>query len=147
MSVRTDSEAVKGVLVDNYDEDEDTGEGPDLTPFIEAASSVVDDVSACAIAKGKALTSAKLELIERWLSAHFYVMNDPTFRERANLTSKAVFDGSTGMYLEASRFGQMAVTLDSSGCLSAIASGTRKKASAGWLGLPPSEQVPYWQRD
>lgn len=147
MSVRTDSAAVASILVDNYDKDESTGEGPDLTPFIEAASSVVDDVAICATTKNKSLSSTKLELIERWLAAHFYVMNDPTFRERFTMTTKAIFDGTTGMYLEASRYGQMAVTLDSSGCLSAIASGTRKKASLSWLGLPPSGQIPYWQRD
>jgi len=140
---RTTSDLVKSVLLSDYD----TDGTPDLTSFIDAASSVVDDVSDCATTKGKTLTSAKLELIERWLAAHFYVMQDRTYAQRKTLNSQAIFDGRTGMYLEASTYGQMAVTLDSSGCLFAIASGSRKKASAAWLGLRPSEQTPYTDRE
>jgi hypothetical protein len=140
---RTTSSAVQGVLLRDYD----SRDNPSLTPFIDTASSVVDDVALCAVNKGTPLSDAKLELIERWLSAHCYAMNDQPYAEKKTMQASAVFQGRTGMYLEATKYGQMAVSLDPTGCLSAIASGSRKKASIAWLGLPESEQTPYRDRN
>lgn len=144
--MRTSTDAVEAILGDDYGAKVD-GTFPDLEPYIEAASAIIDDVAACAIAKDKTLSSTRLELLERWLSAHFYVMSDQPYTEKETGQSRGVFQGKTGMYLEASKYGQMAVTMDSSGCLFAIASGERKKVTMFWMGLRPSEQTDYEDRD
>lgn len=142
---RTTSEKVKALLTPGRDYD--IINNPSLQPFIDSASSIVDDVLACATRKGKTMTSAKLELIERWLTAHLYQMSDEGYTSRSTLSASGAFQGQTAMYLEATMYGQMAVTLDSSGCLVAIAKGERPTARAFWGGKRPSEQTDYDQRD
>ncbi len=139
---RTTSIAVRGILLRDYD----SVNSPDLTPFIESATVLVDRVVACATAKGITLSSTELELIERWLSAHSYCMNDPQYKEKTTGRAKAVFmGGGTPTGLGASRYGNMALSLDPSGCLKSSTEG--KRLGAYWLGLDPSEQTPVEQRD
>lgn len=138
---RTTSSAVQGVLLRDYD----TANSPSLTPFIDSASTIVDRVAACAAVKGKTLSTTELELIERWLAAHSYAMSDQTLSSKVTVDAEAIFHGRTGMYLEATKYGQMALSLDYSGCLNAI--GQRKTAGGFWLGRPPSAQTDYDQRD
>lgn len=136
---RTSSSAVQGVLLSDYDGTSS------LTPFIDSASVIVDRVATCASDKGVTLTAGELELIERWVAAHAYVMVDQTYKEKHTGRAKAVFQGLQGMRLEATKHGQMALSLDPSGCLAAITSG--KRATLTWLGKPPSEQTDYVDRD
>ncbi len=49
------------------------------------------------------------------------------------------------MGIEATTYGQTALTIDYSGCLTAI--NKRQFASATWLGKAPSEQISYEDRD
>lgn len=142
---RTTDVLVKKVLAPGRDYD--TVNNPSLQPFIEAASSVVDDVVTCATRKGKTLTSTKLELIERWLAAHLYQMSDEGYTSRSTMSASGSFQGQTGMYLEATMYGQTAITLDPTGCLVAIAKGARPTARAFWAGKRPSEQTDYDARD
>lgn len=139
---RTTAALVKGVLLRDYD----TANNPDLTPFIDTASSVIDKVVTCAANRGVSLSAADLELMERWLAAHCYAMSDKPYAEKTTMKAKGVFDGRTGMYLEGTRYGQTATSLDSSGCLAAIASG-RKRVTGTWLGYPPSQQTDYQDRN
>lgn len=140
---RTTFGQVQGLLLGDYDHEST----PSLNPFIETASALVDDVAICARARGKPLNSTRLEIIERWLAAHFYVMNDQAYSQKQTERASGRFQGQTGMYLEASKYGQTAVNLDSSGCLYSIASGTRRVAGLIWLGKVPSDQIDYRQRD
>lgn len=129
---RTTSAAVQGVLLGNYDG------VSSLTPFIDAASSVVDQVVTCMSTKGlTAHSAATLELIERWVAAHAY-----TFADRLK-TSKST--GKASASYRDTAFSDFAKTLDSSGCLAAILAGNR--AQAFWLGRRPSEQTEYADRD
>lgn len=139
---RTDADQVKGVLLLDYD----TRNSPSLTPFIRGASLIVDRVATCAIAKGKTLTAEELVEIETWLAAHAYAMSDQPYSEKKTEKAMGKFQGQTKMYLEATKYGQMAISLDPSGCLAAIASG-RRRARVEWLGKVPSEQIDYVQRD
>jgi hypothetical protein len=144
---RTTPLAVQGILLDHYGATL-AGTNPSLSPFIESANAVVDRVAACAIARDKTLTTAELELIERWLAAHYYASAPDQAKEsRTTGRASAKYQGKTGMYLESTKFGQMAVTLDHSGCLVAIASQTRKVAGGFWGGFRPSEQTDYEDRD
>lgn len=139
---RTNSVAVIAILLDNYD----TSNAPSLSGFIDAASSIVDDIMTAIAAAGKtALSSTKQELIERWLTAHMYHCADPTYTSKSTGGASGSFMGSGAMGLDGSRYGQMAKMLDSSNTLLAIDKGGR--VSAVWLGKPPSTQIPYRDRE
>ena len=138
---RTTPLLVKGILLGNYD----LKNAPDLQPFIDAASAIVDRVQACALAKGTPLSDVELELIERWLSAHDYQMNDPGYVSRNTMSAGGSFDGGTGDGLEGTRYGRTAIRLDYSNCLRNV--DKAQVARASWLGKPPSAQIPYNQRN
>lgn len=142
---RTTSELVEGILLDNYGPDECL-DYPDLHPFVIAASSLVDDVVECAAAKGITLSDSKLEVLERWLGAHFYQQSDRGIKFKKTQDASNRYDGETKMYLESTMYGQMAVTLDPSGCLAAIADGERKSVNMVWLGKRPSQQINIMDR-
>ena len=138
---RTTPSAVQAILMRDYD----TVNSPSLDGFIDSASSIVDRVVLCATDKDISISTIDRELIERWLAAHFYAMSDQPYKEKETERARGVYQGLTGMYFEGTKYGQMAVTLDSSGCLSAI--GKRQVAGGFWSGKPPSEQLDYVQRD
>lgn len=107
MAIRTTDEAVGGII----EVDEDIP----LTPFIETANNLVDRV--CLESD---YSDATLELIERWLSAHFYATRDPrTNREEVKGIVEA-FEGSTKIGLSNTRYGQQAMLLDTAGNLKAL---------------------------
>jgi hypothetical protein len=149
---RTTAGKVREVLLRDYDSVDE----PSLTPFIDAAGALADDLEDAA---ESAPSASRLELIERWLAAHFYAMSDQPFSEEWVGKAKASYQGSRGetlgKYLEASKYGQQAILLDPTGYLSAqvaaavvAAAGTRTiTASATWLGKPPSQQTDYSDRD
>jgi hypothetical protein len=143
---RTTADQVKALLTPGgaYD----LVNNPDVSPFIDSASILIDAVNECALSKDITLTSAQLEIMERWVAAHAYVMTDQRPQEEWDEKAKAVYQGRTGLNLEASKYGQMALSLDTSGCLSAISSGRNRKAARGYyLGRRPSEQTDYQDRD
>ena len=140
---RTNAGAVQSILQKDYD----TIDTPSLQGYIETASLVVDDVVDCATAKGVSFSSTRLEVIERWLAAHFYGQSDKPYTNKSTNGASAGFSGQTGMYLESTLYGQTATRLDSTGCLAAIANGERKVASLNWLGKAPSDQLDWDERD
>lgn len=140
---RTDSDAVKLVLAPGLDYDTDNA--PSLEPHIAKASAIVTRVAACAVDQGESYSAEELELMERWLAAHSYVMSDQTYASKSTLGRSASFHGQTGMHLDATKYGQEAKSLDFFGCLAALTSG--KKAKVFWVGRPPSDQTPYVDRD
>jgi hypothetical protein len=105
-----------------------------LTPFIEVANQLVTDV--CGEFD---YTSEKLELIERWLSAHFYAIRDPRIaREQAGPVS-AQYQYKVDLNLAQTTYGQQAMLLDTEGGLAAlnaqVTQGLRKfTVGASWLG-------------
>lgn len=141
MSVRTNPDLVKSVLLADYDS---VGH-PSLLPFITAANRLVTRVSTCATNKNMSLSTGLLTDIETWLAAHFYVMSDRAFSEEKSLSASGKYQGQTGKGLEASSYGQTAMILDYSGCLSAI--DKNKIVSVKWLGKKSSEQTPLEDRD
>jgi len=140
---RTSQGAVQAILLDDYD----SVNSPSLQPFIDTANVIVSRVATCATAKGKTLSSTELELIERWLAAHGYAMVDQPYQSKTTQQASATFQGRTGMGLEATKYGQQALSVDYSGCLKAIASGNRKTAGLTWGGKAESEQLDYDERN
>lgn len=116
---------------------------------IDAATLIVDRVAACARAKGKALSTAELEMVERLLACHFYKYSADRQYDNRNEQGAVVTGKFTGMTalenLSGTTYGQSAQMVDYSGCLAAIS--RRATASMFWLGKTPSEQTPFWQRD
>ena len=136
---RTVPSAVQKILGPNY------AAGADLSPFIETASAVVDGVVECAAEDDITLSSTLLEIIERWLSAHFYHCSDPVYQSRSTEGASGQFQGQSGMGYDGSRYGQMAMRIDTSGCLRASDKGATGQFI--WLGKPPSEQINVEDRD
>ena len=108
---RTDATAVRNIAKVKRSAEDST-----LDPFIEAASFLVDKVCA----DDEDYDDAALELIERWLAAHFYHVFDPRrVQERADVIS-ATYEGKSGLYLDFTRYGQQAKLLDFNGHLAAL---------------------------
>ena len=108
MAVRTTSSAVEGII--------EVDSNISLTPFIETASAIVDDC--CSDVDDYDAT--RLELIERWLAAHFYTTRDPRAK-----TEKAGSVGQENQSIVAlgfdnSHYGQGAMRLDSNGGLAKL---------------------------
>lgn len=145
---RTTIVAVKKILAPG--KDYDTIRNPDLEPFIETASVLIDDAALCATNKGASYSETKARLLEGWVAAHCYVTSDQTFASKSTAGASATMHGQTAFNLSSSRYGQMALSLDTSGCLAQLTGGTdgtRRTARGIWLGKPPSEQIPLAQRD
>lgn len=135
---RTSSALVKGLLLRDYD----SRNNPSLTPFIETASLIVDQVSACAARKGLTVSDAFLEMMERWLAAHYYTKNNPTYSSKSN-------DGRSASFIRDPKVPEPykagAMEMDYTGCLTAVLNGGQK-ASMTWLGKRPTEAVPFDER-
>lgn len=116
----------------------------DLAQFAADASVVVDRVVLMAAKKGITLSSAELEMVERWLAAHLYQMNDPGYTSRSNGGASGSFDGGSGEGWEGTRYGRTAVRLDYSNSLRNM--DKQQRAGGAWLGKPVTQQIPYEDR-
>jgi hypothetical protein len=133
---RTTATAVQDILGPNYDG------VSSLTPFIDAATDIVTWLDSKDT--GNDLSTATLELIERWLSAHFYAQSDPILQSKSTGRSSGVFQGQTAMGLMNTNYGQQALLLDASGNLGKRG---KTKATLSWLGKAPSTQIDFADRD
>ncbi len=122
---RTDAAAVQGII--------ETDATIDLAPFIDTANLLVTDVCG-----GFEYSDAKLEMIERWLAAHFYAIRDMrASREQAGSVSQA-FQYKVDLGLNVTMYGQQVLRLDTEGgfaALEARSKGLGKlDGSVTWLG-------------
>ena len=136
---RTTSSAVIEILADNYGAKRD-GTLPGVGWAIDTATLIVDKVEACAISKGTPLSTANLEIIERWLSGHVYLAADRPYQSKGTRGASATFQGQTAMSLDSTYYGQMAKDVDPSGCLVDVTS-TAKRAKIVWLGKQKADQI------
>lgn len=144
MAIRTISASVQAILGGHYDSDAAT----DLTPFIATANVLTDQVDACDT--NNSLDSTELELIERYLSAHFYAHSDQIAKSRTTGDASISFQGTTGKGLDSTQYGQTAMLLDETGCLTRkntqMIEG-KKRATVTWMGKAKSAQTNYIDRD
>ena len=108
-----------------------------LTPFITAANELVTE-----FCSDSGYTDARLLMIETWLAAHFYAMRDPrTTSESAGVSVS--YQGSVGLNLQLTHYGQMAMVLDTAGGLAAhnkdTTNGRKKAIGVSWLGAEEVE--------
>jgi hypothetical protein len=135
MAVRTTAAAVEGIL--------DESPSLTLTPFIETASYLVD--KACATATqddgSDYYTATDLELIERWLSAHFYhIAATRANREEAGSVAETK-RSKVDLKLSLTHYGQQAMLLDVAGGLTTLnEEGVRISTRVTWLGTPTEEE-------
>lgn len=85
----------------------------DLDPFIEAANTLVTGL--CVDSR---YTDVLLERIERWLSAHFYCIEDPRKTIEQVDSIQDYNESKVDLYLANTRYGQAAITMDWLGSLS-----------------------------
>lgn len=139
MAWRTTAEAVKGILLDNYDG------SSNLNEFIEAANELTTEVSTCASTRNVTMRAALLVKIETFLAAHFYGHGDQFYQQKQTEKASATFQGKTETGLKSTQYGQSAISMDISGCLAAFDKGSR--ATMTWGGKAPSDQTPYRDRN
>jgi len=121
MAYRTTEAAVEGII--------EVDVAIPLAPFIEAANQLVTDVCGDA-----GYSTAKLELIERWLAAHFYAVRDPrATQERAGAVG-VTYESKVDLNLALTRYGQQAMLLDTAGGLATL----NKRVAEGKVAITPS---------
>jgi hypothetical protein len=130
MAIRTTDTAV-GLIIE-VDED------IPLDPFIESASALVDEVC---VPLG--YTDARLELIERWLSAHLYATRDPRAVSEAAGSVSTTYQSKVDLGFNNSHYGQMAMRMDTKGGLALldarIKTGLLTVPIIWWLGSTEEE--------
>ena len=136
MAIRTNPAAIRAAVP--------TVGTTDLGPFIRTANALTDKVSSND--SESLLNDAMLFEIETYLAAHFYALYDPAYTERKTGEASGKFQGEYGKRLESTDWGQTAMMLDLTGYLDGVNRG-KIKASVAWLGLAPSSQTAYQDRD
>lgn len=129
MAHRTNHGAVRKLLGAQYD-----GES-DLAGFISTANSIVDKIDTNDT--GSLLSDADLELIERWLAAHFYGSMDQFVSSKNTGRASGAFQGQTAMIFQATFYGQNALALDVTGYLAKLqqqAQTGKQRVGMAWLG-------------
>lgn len=113
----------------------------DISMFIETANNLVTRL----LGTNADLDSAALELIERWLSAHFYAVFDPRVSSESVSGVSASYQHSVSLGLAVTTYGQQAMMLDTTGTLAAYnakATGKTKgavKPQLFWAGTDDTE--------
>lgn len=113
-----------------------------VTAFITTANEIVTECCSTA-----SYSASRLELIERWLTAHFYAIRvGEVETEKAGPVSEKKF-GKVDLLFHQTRYGQQALLLDTAGGLAALnermKTGKKKKASFTYLGTEPTDETRY----
>jgi hypothetical protein len=90
--------------------------GITVTPFIEAANALVTEL--CAPVTDYDAT--RLELIERWLAAHFYAIRDPRRSSESVGPVKEAYQYKVKVGLQVTTYGQQVMLLDTEGALARL---------------------------
>lgn len=133
MSMRTTERAVKAILGSHYDGTKG------LQSFIDTAVILVDRIEAADSAGD--MTASSLEIVERYLTAHFYAHDDQITQSRSTGGASGQFQGRTDLGFDATLYGQTAKRLDATGLLVKLDQPQRPKATCGWLGKVRDDQL------
>lgn len=109
----------------------------DVTPYIDAANNLV--TQHCST-----LDDDTAELVERWLAAHFLVMNNERIESEEVRRIRRSFQHKLDLGLNQSKYGQQAMLLDYSGGLASWQAKVQKGTAGGggaifWLGKDETE--------
>jgi len=131
--------------VDNVEAIIDIDSGISLTPFIEVANALVTEVCSTVTDSVGDLVydSTRLELIERWLAAHFYHIRDPKPHRDEVDDVQVTYRSIVEIGFNNTHYGQMAMRIDTNGGLSRLDSsiklGSSTTVSLSWLGKTKTE--------
>lgn len=135
---RTTPALVEGII--------DVETGADLTPFITTANLLVTSVCGNSGYDDSGIGSL-MEVIERWLSAHFYGLYDQQLQAAKAGTVSVTYQTKVDMGLSATVWGQQAIRLDYLGNLAAMdnTAQTKKKVTirVKWSGRHPSPWIEW----
>jgi len=133
MANRTTVDAVEAII------DIDSGIG--LAPFIEVANDLVTEKCSTV----STYSAAKLELIERWLAAHFYHIRDTRTRSKVVGDGEAIYKSKVDLGFNLTHYGQMAMRLDTNGELArldnSMKGGGPTAVNIDWLGKTETEKL------
>lgn len=136
---RTTADQVKGII------DVPASEPLALTPFIDTANSIVTNLCLPSQTTNPTVyTNTLLELIERWLSAHFFAVNRRrTYQQDVGGAVGQTFDRAPlDLHLNSTMYGQTAQALDVDKNLAAFNNSLQDVKATGvrvtWLGREPS---------
>ena len=109
-----------------------------LDPFIDVANELVTE---CCDIPSTGYTPTRLELIERWLSAHFYAIRDVrAASEKAGPVAQSNMH-KVDLNLAQTPYGQQAMIIDTKGALAIlnqnVTEGKRTNVAVTWLGTDP----------
>jgi len=135
---RTTADQVEAII--------DIDSGISLAPFIEVANSLVTEVCAGqSDTNDTEYTDARLELIERWLSAHFYHIRDTRYDKEVVGDGEGRRRSVSDLGFNLTHYGQMALRLDTNGGLAAleedIAESKPTTVSLTWVGKTETEEL------
>lgn len=112
-------------------------DGDDLAPFILTANELVTELCVPA-----GYSTTRLELIERWLAAHFYRVDIANSLSETTGPLQDTIESKVDLGLNVTRWGQQAMILDTAGKLAAVNNATQKVVkrtkSILWLGTEPT---------
>jgi len=100
----------------------------DLDPFIDTANELVTEICG-----DSGYTDTRLELIERWLAAHFLAIRDPRYESKKIGSAQGKYRSKVDFNLSLTHYGQQAQMLDTAGGLSTLSKRPRE-SSVTWLG-------------
>lgn len=131
MAVRTNAANIKAIIeVDTTIIAADS----DLDPFISIANELVTEICTGTNAPDPVYTDARLELIERWLAAHFYAIRDPRAKSEKAGSVGVSYRGKTDLNFALTHYGQQAMMIDTNGGLSRLNKGKGLTATVLWAG-------------
>lgn len=122
---RTSIALVEGIVEVDSQIVGDDGSG--LSPFIDTANALVTE-----LCLNSGYQPATLELIERWLSAHFYSIIDPQAASEGAEGVSISYQQSVSLNLNQTRWGQQAMLVDYKGNLAAL----QKRVTEGIAPIP-----------
>lgn len=130
MAVRTTSAAVAAII-------ETDPEIENVAPFLETANALINRL----LVPLGVYSELELELIERWMAAHFYAIRDPRIASEGLRGLTTSFQHQVGLNLQVTTYGQQACILDTTGTLGKYNADTtngkpRRAVVVGYLGTP-----------
>jgi hypothetical protein len=111
-----------------------------MLPFITIANELVTEYCTGTNGPTTEYSEERLELIERWLAAHFYTNRDPRATNESAGAVSVGYQSSVGLGFDTSHYGQTAMRLDTNGGLSTLNENMKKgrpRVRVSWLGTEP----------
>ena len=113
-----------------------------MAAFILVASELVTESCTGDAGPSTSYSDERLELIERWLAAHFYTNRDPRVSSEKAGPVGSNFQSKVDLGFDTSHYGQTAMRLDTNGGLAKVNEDTKKgkpRVGVSWLGTPADE--------